>query len=349
MKTTAVRLYGVKDLRLETFELPEIKSTEILARVISDSICMSTYKAVNQGSNHKRVPGNIATHPTMIGHEFCLELLEVGDKWKEKYKTGDKYSIQPAMNYKGSLDAPGYSYEFIGGDATHVIIPEEVMIQDCLLPYEGEGYFSGSLAEPFSCVAGAFHENFRINLDTHVHEMDIKKGGSMLLLAAAGPMGLAAIEYAVNRELAPKLLIITDINQDRLDSAEKVISPAYALEKGIKLVYVNTSTFTDPVSKLKALNNNQGFDDVFIFAPVKILVEQGNQLLGRYGCLNFFAGPTNTEFSATLNFYNLHYEGHRYTGTSGGNTSDMNEVLQMFSQKQNEFQSPSRGCVTQRL
>ena len=38
MKTKALRLYGANDLRLEEFELPEIKDDEILAEVISDSI-----------------------------------------------------------------------------------------------------------------------------------------------------------------------------------------------------------------------------------------------------------------------------------------------------------------------
>ena len=34
IKTTAVRLYGKNDLRMETFELPPIKEDEILARGI---------------------------------------------------------------------------------------------------------------------------------------------------------------------------------------------------------------------------------------------------------------------------------------------------------------------------
>ena len=44
MKTKAVRLYGANDLRTEEFELPEIKDDEILVKIVSDSICMSTYK-----------------------------------------------------------------------------------------------------------------------------------------------------------------------------------------------------------------------------------------------------------------------------------------------------------------
>ena len=48
MKTTAVRLYGKEDLRLETFDLPEISDSEILAKITSDSICMSTFKVAEQ-------------------------------------------------------------------------------------------------------------------------------------------------------------------------------------------------------------------------------------------------------------------------------------------------------------
>ena len=60
MLNKAVRLYGKNDLRLDEFELPEIKDDEILAKVVSDSICMSSHKAAMQGADHKRVPNNIA-------------------------------------------------------------------------------------------------------------------------------------------------------------------------------------------------------------------------------------------------------------------------------------------------
>ena len=43
MKAKAVRLHGANDLRLEEFELPEIKDDEILVKVVSDSVCMSTW------------------------------------------------------------------------------------------------------------------------------------------------------------------------------------------------------------------------------------------------------------------------------------------------------------------
>ena len=134
MKTKATRLYGKNDIRTEEFELPAIREDEILAKVISDSICMSSHKAALQGADHKRVPEDIAENPVIIGHEFCGELVEVGAKWQDQFKVGDRFSIQPAINYKGSLAAPGYSYKYVGGGATYVIIPAEVMECNCLLP-----------------------------------------------------------------------------------------------------------------------------------------------------------------------------------------------------------------------
>lgn len=83
MKTRAARLYGANDARLEEFELRLITSGELLIKIISDSVCMSTHKTIMQGKNHLRVPDNVAKHPIMLGHEFCAEVVEVGDKWTE--------------------------------------------------------------------------------------------------------------------------------------------------------------------------------------------------------------------------------------------------------------------------
>src|SRR3972149_6168728 len=99
MKTKAVRIYGKDDLRLEEFELPAILDDEILARVVCDSICMSSYKAAKQGADHKRIPDDIHIHPTIIGHEFSGEILQTGSKWKNSFKQGMKFSIHPAINY----------------------------------------------------------------------------------------------------------------------------------------------------------------------------------------------------------------------------------------------------------
>ncbi|MGI6433511.1 MAG: zinc-binding dehydrogenase [Sphaerochaetaceae bacterium] len=330
MKTRAVRLYGKNDLRIEEFTLPEMKDDEILACIVTNSICMSDHKAAEQGPDHKRIPKDIDKNPIMLGHEFCGEIVAVGKKWEAKFAPGDRFSIQPALNYKGSLEAPGYSYQYIGGDATHIIIPNEVMEMDCLLPYEGEAYFLGSLAEPVSCIVGTYHAMYHTTGGSYVHKMGIVKGGNVAILAGVGPMGLGAIDYGINRELRPSLMVVTDIDSERLKRAAELYTVEDAAKKGVKLVYLNTKECEDPVAKMMEISGGEGYNDVFVMAPVKPLIEQADAILARDGCLNFFAGPPRTDFSASLNFYNVHYNSTHIVGTSGGNTDDMRESLAMM-------------------
>ena len=331
MKTTAVRLYGKEDLRLETFELPEITENEILAKITSDSICMSTFKVAEQGAAHKRVPNDVAEKPVIVGHEFCGEIVQVGAKWQDQFKAGQRFAIQPAMNYKGSMAAPGYSYQYIGGDATYIIIPEEVMLTGCLLPYNGEAFFHGSVAEPVSCVIGAFHAQYHTTNGCYEHKMGIVEGGKMAILAGVGPMGLGAVDYAIHGPRRPKLLVVTDIDNDRLARAASLYTVEDAKANGVDLVYLNTGC-DDPVAKLMEISGGTGYDDVMCFAPVRPVVEQGDKILGKDGCLNFFAGPLDPQFKAEFNFYNVHYASTHIVGTSGGNTDDMKEALSLMEQ-----------------
>ncbi|MFL0245366.1 zinc-binding dehydrogenase [Candidatus Clostridium stratigraminis] len=334
MKTRAVRLYGKKDLRLDEFELPEIKEDEILVQVISDSICMSSYKASILGPDHKRVPKDVAVNPIIIGHEMAGNIIEVGAKWKDDFRPGEKFSIQPALNYKGSMDSPGYSYKYCGGDATYVIMPHEVMELGCLLHYDADTYYEASLSEPMSCIIGAFHANYHTTMGSYVHKMGIVEGGKLALLAAAGPMGLGAIDYALHCDRRPSMLVVTDVDENRLKRAEAIFNPEEIKKEGIELVFVNTRSLEDPVGYLRNLTGGVGYDDVYAFAPVKAVVEQADKILGRDGCLNFFAGPTDTNFSGECNFYNVHYNSTHIVGTTGGNTNDMIESLRMTEKRQ---------------
>jgi threonine dehydrogenase-like Zn-dependent dehydrogenase len=335
MKTKAVRLYGKNDMRLEEFELPEIRDDEILAQIVSDSICMSSYKAAIQGTDHKRVPKDAAEKPIIIGHEFCGRIVKVGAKWQKDFQPGDNFSIQPALNHKDNpFAAPGYSFQYIGGSATYIVIPNVVMELGCLLPYKSDTYFYGSLAEPMSCIVGAFHASYHTTPGSYVHKMGIVEGGNMAILAGVGPMGLGAIDYAIHNDRKPKLLVVSDINEERLARAASIYTVEEAEKNGVRLVYVNTSSPDKGEEYLMSLTGGKGYDDVFVFAPVRSVVEMGDRLLGHDGCLNFFAGPTDTQFSANLNFYNVHYNAAHIVGTSGGNTEDMLESLDMMAKGQ---------------
>ncbi|MDR2793355.1 MAG: zinc-binding dehydrogenase [Treponema sp.] len=332
-KTKAVRLYGADDVRLEEFELPEIKDDEILARIVSDSICMSTYKLLKQGKKHKRCPQNVDTNPIIIGHEFAGDIVKVGAKWRREFKEGEKFAQQPALNYKGSLASPGYSYEFFGGDATYCIFPPEVMELGCLLHYDGDAYFYASLAEPVSCIIGGYHAMYHTNKQNYNHAMGVKSRGNVLILGGAGPMGLGAVEYPLYGENRPARIVITDVDDGRLGRAKELIPPELAKKQGVELYYVNPRGCPDQYAALMDLSGGKGYDDVFIYAPIRELAELGDRLLAFDGCMNFFAGPQDSGFSAMINLYNCHYTSTHILGSTGGNTGDLKEALDLASQK----------------
>jgi threonine dehydrogenase-like Zn-dependent dehydrogenase len=329
MKTTAVRLYGKHDLRLESFELPDIGDDEILATVITDSICLSSWKAQNQGADHKKVPDDVAENPIIIGHEFCGVILKVGKKWQDKFEAGSRYVIQANLQLPDRPDCPGYSFPYIGGEATHIVIPNEVMEQDCLLPYRGESYFEGALIEPLSCVIGAFNANYHLVEGSYNHKMGIKPRGNVLILGGTGPMGLLAIDYALHGPINPALLVVTDRHDSKLNHARRL----YPSEQATQIHYFNSNQMSDQYQQLMDLTEGKGYDDIFVFVPAQELVTLASSLLATDGCLNFFAGPQDKNFSAPINFYDMHYNFTHYVGTSGGNTEDMRAAVNLIEQK----------------
>ena len=197
-KTVAVRLHGAMDIRLEKFELPPYGDGEILLRVVSDSLCASTYKAVKQGAAHKRVPPDIAENPIIIGHEMCGEVIGVGERLADRWKVGDLAVIQPALKLESGYD-PGYSYTTVGGSTVYAVIPEIVTRRGCLIPYHGDSFFKGSLVECLACDLRGLKGLYHTDYETYERYDGEKTGGRVAILGGAGPMGIGLVDLIVGR------------------------------------------------------------------------------------------------------------------------------------------------------
>lgn len=331
MKIKAAVLAGKNNVFVKEVELPKIGEEELLVKVVSNGICLSTYKAAKRGEEHKRVPENISEKPIITGHEFAGVIVEVGEKLKDKYKAGQKFVLQPAMGLESGYSA-GYSYEYFGGNATYCIIPKIAIDLGCVLDYDGEFFAAASLAEPMCCIIGAYHATYHTKPYVYKHDMGLKENGSLALLGCAGPMGLGAIDYAVNGPYKVKRVVVVDINEARLERAKTLITVEAAKARGVELIYLNTAN-VDAHKTLLEINEGKGYDDVCVYVANQGLIELADDILGNDGCLNFFAGPTDNQFKAKFNFYNVHYEGTHIVGTSGGSEDDMRESLKLTAEK----------------
>ena len=328
MQTTGVRIHGAGDVRMETFELPKLGAHELLARVVTDSMCMSTYKAVMQGSAHRCIPDDIAEHPCLIGHELCAVVEQVGEALQGQYQVGEVFTAQPKMYRDGKVVGLGYTFPYYGGDATHIIIPQEAIDGGYLLPYQGKAYYSASVAEPISCLVSALRSMYHLKEEgSKEHVMGLKAGGKLAIIAGCGPMGLCCAAVAMAMEPRPSKIVITDINEARVRRAREVLKP----QNGVELEIVNTAEFEDTAKTLRErYTGGAGFDDVMIMAPVPSVAETADAVCGTDSCINFFAGPTRKDFFASINLYDVHYNDKHLIGTSGGDMEDLRIAVRLL-------------------
>ena len=327
MNTTAVRLWGENDIRLDRFELPEPGDDEALLRVVTDSLCTSTYKAVKQGKKHKRVPDDVDRNPVMIGHEMCGELVKLGKNLEGDWKVGQKIIIQPALKLENGHD-PGYSYPYIGGAATYAIVPRIVLERGCMLPFEGESYYKGSLVEAIGCVLRGFKGFYHTDYTDYVRTDGAKRGGKLAILGGAGPMGLAAAALGAAYAKCSQVTVV-DIDETRLELAAKRYPASEAARSGARLEYVNTADAADPAGMLRELSGG-GYDDIFVMVPVPSLFSLAGEIAAEDGCINFFAGPADHSLAGSINLYRIHYDGIHVVGTAGSIPEDTVDTIKLI-------------------
>ncbi len=329
MKVKAARLYGKNDLRLDTFDLRDIRPDEVLAKVICDSVCMSSYKTLQRGKPECAYPPGTEGDPVVIGHELAAEIVQVGSEVSHLYKVGEKFGVQAAMVIDGKGVAPGYHVSEFGGSATHVIVPPRVLPSEFMIWFDDMPYYQASLGEPYACLIFALYGNFHTQRNTRGIEIGIKDGGSMAIMGGCGPMGFGMVELVLNMEKRPKVLVVTDVDQARIDHATQVISPEYAAQKGVELHYVNTADMSDPVAELRTVAGGNGFDDIYIMCPVKAVIELADAVCNYSCCINFFSGPVDKELSASVNFFDVHYKAKHIVGSASSGVVDMKEIFDM--------------------
>jgi L-iditol 2-dehydrogenase len=190
-------------LELQDLPVPVIKPDEVLVRVRAVGVCGSDLHGF-LGKSKKRIP------PLVLGHEFCGEVAEVGDR-VSGFDTGDTVAVYPLIScgqcrfckrWQENIcpNRKVYGLDFHGGLAEYVAAPEHCLFK---LP-ANLSFLEGSLVEP---LANAVHVVERCG------NVDGKSG----VVIGAGPIGL--LSHWVARHQGAKKLAIIDINPHRLETA----------------------------------------------------------------------------------------------------------------------------------
>ena len=176
---------------------------------------------------------------------------------------------------------------------------------------------------------------------------ELVPGGAAVFVGAAGPMGQMHVQRALESEEPPRLLVATDLLQERLSViAEKFAELIERKSDQVELLLkVPGDTPPDAFNAgLVALTGGKGFDDVTVLAPSARVVAGAVDLLADGGAMNIFAGLTRGT-RAPIDLSVVVERGIRFRGTSGSTISDLRSMLE-YTESQRLNTNLSVDCIT---
>lgn len=332
----AVVLSGPNQFAPAEIAKPEIGSDEILLEMKAAAIC-GTDMRILTGKKTKGV-----RYPSVIGHEFCGVIAEVGADVKG-YEVGEKVAVANVIpcqhcssclrgRTNACLDRKAIGYEFDGGFEEYIRIPAICIENGNIVKLPDHVSFqAGALIEPLACcIRGLKNAGTGFNDD--------------VLIVGAGPIGLFHLQLA--KIAGARKVIVSEPNESR----RKV-----ATELGADLVVDPTKENLAEIVNRET--NGQGMDVIVMAIGVPALVNSTLKLCKRGGTVNLFAGFAGTGES-TVEVNTIHYNEINVNGSTAYKLEDYMAAAEMVKSgkidadkivthrfKIDEFQQAYEVCV----
>ena len=336
---------GFENLSLQRVPVPQPGENQFLGRVDAVFGCASDGKFIENGKTHPLLYGwDIDRWPVSIGHEGCITAVKVGENLKDKIKVGDAFALQPAINTRpinhieryanpATINKVAIGYSLGGMFAEYILITEEVIQTDSLIPYDPKQipYFAVAFSEPLSCVYSAQNQVPHIYkegpLSPREVRLGLKKGGVTLILGG-GPMGILHADLAMMYK--PQTIILSEPLELRRQQARQIIH-AKAANRNIEFIL---TTPEELPLVLKNVTKGRGVDDCISALGNAEVQEKSLDYLTKGGVANFFGGTKPGESQITVDTRRIHYDSISMVGSSGGDPSDVHAVMGLLKKRE---------------
>ncbi len=307
LKMKAVVLSGPNDFHTEMIDKPVPNDDEILIKVKSTAIC-GTDMRILTGKKTRGV-----RYPSVIGHEICGEISEVG-KNIENWHKGDRVAVANVIpchschsclsgRENACMNRKAIGYEFNGGFAEYLLVPSLVMESNNLVKLPDDiSYEEGALIEPLSCCIRGLK-----NAGT--------KFGDTVLIVGAGPIGLMHMQLA--KLAGASTVIISEPIESRREKAKVlgadiVVNP---MEEDLKSIVMNAT-------------DGLGADIIIMAIGVPPLINDTLKLCRKGGTVNLFAGFAGTG-EAKIEVNTIHYNEINVNGSTAYRRIDYLQAAKM--------------------
>jgi threonine dehydrogenase-like Zn-dependent dehydrogenase len=336
---------GWDHLSIRSVPVPRPEPGQLLARVDCAGICTSLLKLIDQGASHALMYGqDLAQYPAILGDEGALTLVEVGRNLRDRYRPGERYVMQPAVEHVPiyrleryrdhgyGIDKVAAGYTLPGHLAEYMLVTEEALAAGCLLPLPDSrmAFAHAALTEPLSCAVSSQDHHLHLTRQDPLSPRTVIKGlkpGGVTVIIGGGSMGRMHVDVALSYQ--PRIIVASDHHDERLALIERLFR-SRAEKAGIQLRLVQ-SYQEDLGGVVSELTGGFGADDVIVGVGSESAINAAQALVGRGGVLNLFGGlPRGREFIA-FDTLAIHYKEINLTGSSGGYPWDMARTLELIA------------------
>ena len=345
MRALVLEGIGFDHMGVRSVPTPRPGPRQLLARVDAAGVCSSMLKIIDQGSNHPMLFGwDVAKHPLILGDEGSITLVEIGEELRGRYQLGGRYVIQAAVDhspinhperYRNSgkgIERLGVGYTLPGHLAEYMLVTEEILEADCLLPILDRPLpcAHAALGEPLACIISAHDHHMHLVQETPLSQRKVLKGlrpGGVTVIIGAGTMGRMHVDLALSYR--PRAVVSVDHHDERLERVRALFG-GRALRLGTVLQTVNSSV-TDLKECVNTLTDGRGADDVIVAAGSGKAMEAAQELPARYAVLHLFSSLRKGENIINLDTTTVHYREINVTGSAGGTPWDVARALDLMA------------------
>ncbi len=301
----AALLYGVKDLKVENIDVPEIGLGEILVKVRAATTCGTDVKIFQRGY----VDG-VIQYPTVFGHEWAGDVVKVGEgvSWlKEgmRVRAGNSSPcLRCKMCQKGNYNLCENMMWLWGAYAEYIKVPARIVMLNTQEIPPNITYEEAAVTEPLACVLHG------------IEKANIKLGDTVAIIGA-GPVGLLHLQTA--RKVGGEKIIISDLVDERLQVAQELGADETVNAKR-----------EDPVEKIKRFTDGYGADVVIEAIGLPATWEQALKMVRKGGTVLEFGGcPPRTEITVRTEL--LHYGEVTLLGTFHATPAHFKKALNLIA------------------
>lgn len=277
----AAMLHGVKDLRVEDVDVPGVGIGEVLVKIKAATTCGTDVKIYQRGYVEK-----IIKLPTIFGHEWAGEVVEVGEDldWPKKGMRVRAGNSAPCLHcnmcQKGKYNLCENMIWLWGAYAEYIKVPARTVLLNMQEIPSHISFEEAAITEPLACVLHG------------VEEANVKLGDTVAVIGA-GPIGL--LHLLTVKKMGAEKIVMIDLVDERLNVAKEL-----GADETINAGKENA------VEKVRQLTGGYGADIVIEAIGSPVTWEQALRLARKGGTVLEFGGcPPGTEIK--LNTEMLHY------------------------------------------